>query len=245
MLRILTGLFALILVAGLLVACQNPSAAPSTPAEPPATEEPTTTPDPDPDPEPMVTELDLTWGGWDRAGTATSGSFDWPITLEGTQQDEGGTPNDLKAQLAFTKDHRGVVVTLENEDSSAALCGLGATTTMVAEISGTSISFSGDATEACTGDTAAFGAFDSSQDKSDASNGVAVGDTFEVELTLSRLPDLTPMLDAEPQKISFSGTVTIEHEAPEDSTTSEDTTTVFDFTGTATYNTPSIQPASN
>jgi len=245
MMKILTGLFALILVAGLLVACQNPSAAPSTPAEPPATEEPTTTPDPDADAEPMVTDLDLTWGGWDRAGTATSGSFMWSATLEGSQEDAGGVADDLKVNFTFTKDARGVQILLQSAaDTPATLCALD---DGVPTVSGRTISFSYVLAAECDD---VFTDFDSRATKDDtAANGPQEDDKIEVELTLSELPDLTPMpkADAKEQEISFSGTVTITHKKPATDLTplTADATGMFDFTGTAKYDTPEIQPASN
>ena len=118
-------------------------------------------------------------------------------------------------------------------------------------VSGSTISFSARIAANCD---AVFAAFDPSHEDFTAGRpGIDTGDDVEFELTLSKLPDTTAMLDAKDQDISFTGTVTVSHiggpgaDADADTTNDNtvDTTKSYNFSGMAKYETPNIEPAGN
>lgn len=192
MMKILTGLFALILVAGLLAACQNPSAAPSTPDPDPDT---TTTPDPDPDPdpEPMVADLDLSLRGW-------TGKI-WSLTFYGANI---GTDTDA----TFT-------ISVSDGKIMAELTGTppcGAVEVKDADISGLTFSFTVTDGTGCDLETLFAGTLfaNSADDGVDADEGVDAGDTVTFEITLAAAPNTAPVESGGPmdQTIALSGEAT-------------------------------------
>ncbi len=229
MTKFLAGLLAAILVLGLLAACQQtPGAAPGTP--------PVTTPDPDPKPDPKPIVLDLDYAGW-RTPPASTGAFTWPITIVGSQDEGDDSPENLLAQLQFSKDHRGMTVALvDRQTTPNVLCELQNRPFAISELT---ITFSFTTTANCgTGIDSAFSAFDSQDDQSLSPNGVVTGDTIEISLTLAEAPKTDPVDTVSIQKISFTGTATVTHEEPSAGDDTKDTTTTFTITGTANYTRP-------
>ena len=234
--RLIILLFASLVSFGLLVACTNPSAAPTTTMpDPDPDPDPDPMPDPDPDPDPpMPADLDLTLLGWtDRGADADAGTFMW--TLEVDDAGVGGI--DTKLVLSFTDGGTDLEVQAAANtaaDTAAAACtGLGA---LDPDVAGLTISFSGEVEAAC----ALIGNYDPDGSGDEVPRAITGdgtdNDELEFSITLASAPDTTPVDadDAENQEIDVTGTVMV-------TGTEEDAATVtYDISGTVTYMTPTI-----
>ena len=239
MMKILTGLFALILVAGLLVACQNPSAAPSTPDPDPDT---TTTPvEPDPDPEPVVPAITDLLGleGWDRSD---DDGFTWTIKA-------ATGSNKALETFVFRFTDAGDDVSVGTAYDAGTLtaitsCGApldGSSTVVTPEVDGTTITISfefGASPTACSADNR-FAGWDRDGDADTAAAdpiGTTEDDMVVFTLVLANLPNIKPVEKAKDQKISVTGMVTLTGGGD------EDVEAMFGISdSTVTYNTPNIK----
>lgn len=172
-------------------------------------------------------ELDLTLKGWERA---TADMFTWKIDVVDSEISKGNE----SLSLEFTVNRNNIDVAVKDADG-AAVCAWEDGEALAVETSGMTVSFKGEAPADATSCGVAFTAF-----------ALATGDTVSFELNLDDVPDTTPLTKAAPQKIGITGTVMVER-MDDASTTNinEAKTATYRLTGEATYDPPTIQPASN
>ena len=229
--RLIILLFASLVTVGLLIACSNPSAQPmdgngngngdgngmTTPTDPP-------------DP-PAPANLDLTLEGWtDRSDTADAGTFTW--TLEVDDAGVGGIDTKLELEFSDGATDLAVEAGADTADGTTAAVCTGLENVDI-EVSGLTISFSGELGAACV----LIAGFDRDADGDTPDVPTDDGDELEFEITLAAAPDTTPVDadDAENQEIDVTGTVTVTGGGENDEGSES-----FNISGTVTYMTPTI-----
>ncbi|MDE0098126.1 MAG: hypothetical protein OXM87_00655 [Truepera sp.] len=233
--RLIILLFASLVTVGLLIACSNPSAQPMDGNGNGNGNGNGDMVDPDPDPTPpMPADLVLTLEGWtDRSDTANAGTFTWTLEVD----DAGAGGVDTKLELEFTDG--GTDLTVEAAATTAATDAAACTglTDLDVEISGLTISFSGEVT--ATGCTliANYDPDGSGDAPARAITGDGTDDDdLAFEITLAEAPMTEPVAsgDYKDQDIDVTGTVMV-------TGTEDDAETVtYNISGTVTYMPPTI-----
>ena len=238
--RLIILLFVGLVSFGLLVACSNPSAQPmdgngngngdgnGTPMEPMEPVEP-----------PAPADLDLTLLGWTGrvvdtttpANTDVAGSFTWgPFEID----DAGAGGIDTILYLVFTDGATDLSVNAAAVGAAAPGTACGGLENVDVDVSGLTISFSGELDAACDNLIATF---DPDGAGSATTRATLSGDEVAFEITLADPPDTTPVPadDAEDQEIDVTGTVTITGGGADD-----EGSVSFDISGEVEYNVPTI-----